>query len=140
MSSDQSERPDAPLGPVTPDPPPADPPLDASRHDRSGLPGPRSDPSAERPDGPAVPLLIYSLLRVGLIVVLTALLALFMPLIVALLFAIIVQLPLSWLLFAGPRRRVNEAMAASSAHRRAERERLRAALAGSDAPPDRPAG
>ena len=56
-----------------------------------------------------------------------------MPFIVALLFAIIVQLPLSWLLFAGPRRRVNEAMAASSAHRRSERERLRAALAGEDA-------
>ena len=85
-------------------------------------------------------LAVYSALRVGLVVVLTAVLAFFMPLIVALLFAIIVQLPVSWLLFAGPRRRVNEAMAASSAHRRAERERLRAALAGSDAPPDRPAG
>ena len=70
------------------------------------------------------------MLRVGLIAVITALLMLFMPFIVALLFAIIVQLPLAWLLFAGPRRRVNEAMAVSSAHRRAERERLRAALAG----------
>ncbi|HEY5881511.1 MAG TPA: DUF4229 domain-containing protein [Nakamurella sp.] len=83
-------------------------------------------------DGLAGPLLVYTALRVGLIAVVTALLMLFMPFIVALLFAIIVQLPLSWLLFAGPRRRVNEAMAASSAHRRAERERLRAALAGED--------
>jgi len=75
-------------------------------------------------------LAVYSALRVGLVVVLTAVLAFFMPLIVALLFAIIVQLPLAWLLFAGPRRRVNDAMAQASAHRRAERARLQSALTG----------
>lgn len=92
---------------------------------------PAEQSTGSRP-GLAGPLLIYTALRVGLIAVITAVLMLFMPFIVALLFAIIVQLPLAWLLFAGPRRRVNEAMAASSAHRRTERERLRAALAGED--------
>lgn len=83
---------------------------------------------------------MYTILRLGLIAVLTAALALFMPLIVALLFAIIVQLPLAYVLFAGPRKRVNAAMATASAHRRAERERLREALAGNTAPPEQPAG
>lgn len=90
--------------------------------------------------GLAGPLLVYTILRLGLIAILTAGLALFMPLIVALLFAIIVALPLAYVLFAGPRQRVNAAMAAASAHRRAERERLRAALAGEPTPPEQPAG
>ena len=77
-------------------------------------------------------LALYSALRVALVVALTAVLMIFMPLIVALLFAIIVQLPLSWLLFAGPRRRVNEAMAQASAQRREERARLQSALRGDD--------
>ncbi len=98
-------------------------------------------PTGGRSGGLAGPLLLYTALRVGLIAGLTAVLALFMPLIVALLFAIIVQLPLAWLLFAGQRRQVNERLAATSAHRRAERERLRAALAGedNDPAPGRPA-
>ncbi len=41
-----------------------------------------------------------------------------MPLIVALVFAIVVQLPLAWILFARQRARVNDAMAAASARRR----------------------
>ncbi len=135
MSSDESERPGAPVDRVTPDPSRADGPATADQ------PEPSPDRSAGTPPaGPLGPLLIYTVLRIGLIAALTAALTLFMPLIVALLFAIIVQLPLSWVLFAGPRRRVNEAMAASSAHRRAERERLRAALAGQDAPTEPPAG
>ena len=77
-------------------------------------------------------LAVYSLLRLALVAVLTALLMIFMPLIVALLFAVVIQLPLSWLLFAGPRRRVNEAIARSSAQRRAERDRLQAALSGEE--------
>ncbi len=75
---------------------------------------------------------LYSLLRISLVVVLTAVLMVFMPLIVALMFAIIVQLPLAWLLFSGPRRRVNEAIALASQQRRAERARLQAALTGED--------
>lgn len=75
-------------------------------------------------------LAVYTLLRLGLVVVLTAVLAFFMPLIVALLFAIIVQLPLAWLLFTRPRARVNDAIAVSTARRREERERLQTALLG----------
>ncbi|MET3808512.1 Flp pilus assembly protein TadB [Nakamurella sp. UYEF19] len=77
-------------------------------------------------------LLIYTAIRIGMLVVLAAVLYLVMPLILALLFAVILALPLSWLLFGGVRRRVNEAMAASTVHRRAERERLRSALDGRD--------
>ena len=84
-------------------------------------------------------LIVYTVLRLGLVIVLTAVLAFFMPLIVALLFAIILQLPLAWLLFTGPRSRVNDAMAVSTARRREERERLQSALSGEptvvDAPP-----
>lgn len=98
--------------------------------------GPIDPAAASARGGLAGPLLAYTALRVALIAAITAVLMLFMPFIVALLFAIIVQLPLAWLLFAEPRRRVNRAMAASSAHRRAERERLRAALAGEDDRPD----
>jgi len=75
-------------------------------------------------------LVVYTVLRLSLVIALTAVLAFFMPLIVALLFAIIVQLPLAWLLFSGPRTRVNEAMAQASARRRAERARLQSALSG----------
>ncbi len=78
------------------------------------------------------PLALYSFLRLALVIGLTAVLMIFMPLIVALLFAIIVQLPLSWLLFAGPRRRVNEAIARTSHQRRTERSRLQSALRGDD--------
>src|SRR6478752_1847171 len=69
-------------------------------------------------------LAVYTVLRLALVAVLTVALSFFMPLIVALLFAIIVQLPLAWLRFCGPRGRVNEAMAQASARRRAERARL----------------
>ena len=82
-------------------------------------------------------LLLYTVLRLALVVVLTAVLMLFMPLIVAALFAIIVQLPLSWLLFARPRRRLNDAMAQSSAKRRSERAKLQSALSGDGPPADR---
>jgi len=77
-------------------------------------------------------LLIYSLLRVGLLVVLAAGLSFLMPLILALLFAVVLALPLSWVVFAGVRHRVNTAIAVKTAHRRAERERLRAALNGQE--------
>ena len=70
---------------------------------------PRRTAVAWRPPGRAASgalfatLAVYTALRLALVVVLTAVLAFFMPLIVALMFAIIVQLPLAWLLFSGPR-------------------------------------
>ena len=78
-------------------------------------------------------LAIYTGLRVGLVVVLTAVLAFFMPLIVALMFAIVIQLPLAWVLFRRPRAQVNEAIAVATARRRAERSRLQAGLSGDSA-------
>lgn len=75
-------------------------------------------------------LAVYTLLRLALVAALTAVLAIFMPLIIAMLFAIIVQLPLAWILFGGPRARVNDAIALASARRRAERSRLQAGLSG----------
>lgn len=103
----------------------------------AGGTGGHAEPGGGRPPL-AGPLVIYTALRLGLIAVLTAVLVLFMPLIVALAFAIILQLPLAYLLFPGPRRRVNAALAAASGQRRAERDRLRAALAGEDSGADRP--
>ena len=132
VGNEQSETPQAPARTSAPD----------AAVDR---PTPTVDPAAgdRTPAGGGGlvgPLLVYTVLRLGLIAILTAGLALFMPLIVALLFAIIVQLPLAYVLFPGPRKRVNAAMAAASTHRRAERERLRAALAGDAPAPEPPAG
>ena len=75
-------------------------------------------------------LAVYTLLRLALVAVLTAALSFFMPLIVALMFAIVVQLPLAWVLFGRQRNRVNEAIAQASSRRRAERSRLQAGLSG----------
>lgn len=104
-------------------------------------PEPRSTPDAEprrEPSGTGGlvrALAVYTALRLLLVAALTAVLMIFMPLIVALLFAVIAQLPLSWLLFAGPRRRVNEAIAAAGSRRRADRARLEAALQQGEDPP-----
>ena len=89
-----------------------------------------ADQIPPRPAHLARDLAIYTGLRLALVIVLTVALAFFMPLIVALLFAIIVQLPLAWLVFSGPRSRVNDAIAVSTARRRAERARLQSALSG----------
>ena len=138
----------------TPLPAPAEPakvsPADSAPVQDASVPSSADSPSPPAPSGHSsgdIPasagaspshlfgyLAVYTLLRLALVAVLTAVLTIFMPLIVALLFAIIIQLPLSWLLFAGPRRRVNEAMARSSAERRAERDRLQAALSGEEPP------
>ena len=94
-------------------------------------PGPATGASPLAAPSLAKWLLIYTLLRLCILVVLTAVLLLLkMPLILAMLFAVVFAMPLSWLVFGGVRRRVNEAMAIASAHRRGERERLRAALDG----------
>lgn len=78
-------------------------------------------------------LLAYTGLRLLLVAVLTAVLMIFMPLIVALLFAFILQLPLAWVLFGRWRRQVNDAMARATATRRSERARLQGALTGEGA-------
>lgn len=80
---------------------------------------------------PVLPaLLVFTALRIGLVAVLTGLLLIFVPLIIALAIAIVVQLPLSLLLFGRQRDQLKLALAARNADRRAERRRLRSALRG----------
>jgi hypothetical protein len=96
-----------------------DPAMDA------GTPAPESEPA-----GLVGAIALYTALRLGLLAVLTVALMFVMPLIVALAFAVVLQLPLALLLFSGPRHRLTAAMARARSHRSAERDRLRAALLG----------
>ena len=77
----------------------------------------------------AARILLVALLA-GVIVGVGRLVDVDVPLLVALLFAIVIALPLSMLLFAGLRRRVNEGIAQLDARRRGERADLRAKLRG----------
>lgn len=87
-------------------------------------------------------LLVYSVLRLGLVVVAAVvivaggkLIDVEVPLLVAMLFAVVIALPLSMVVFAPIRRRVNEQIAAIDESRRTQKEDLRARLAGSDGAP-----
>jgi hypothetical protein len=80
---------------------------------------------------------IYSIARLLLVVVIgaiilgvAALVGVAVPLLVAAIFAVLIALPLSLLLFAKLRRRVNEGIAAFDAQRRADQADLRARLRG----------
>jgi len=73
---------------------------------------------------------VYTVLRLGLMAVITVALMWFMPLIVALAFAVVAQLPLAIVLFPKQRRDLTAALAHAKADRTAERDRLRAALTG----------
>ena len=95
-----------------------------------GLPGEPAAPPDRRELYRA--LAGYSLLRFGLTAVLTVALMFLVPFLIALAAAIVLQLPLSMLLFPGPQRRVNALLSRTNATRRAERARLRAALRGED--------
>ena len=55
------------------------------------------------------------------------------PLVLALLVAIVLQLPMAWLLLPRQRYQVTELLAARTSQRRTERDRLRAALSGEGA-------
>lgn len=76
------------------------------------------------------PLLVFTALRLGLVVLLTVVLQFFVPLIIGLTLAIVLQLPLAMLLFGRQRSALNDALAARNAGRRDERARLRADLRG----------
>lgn len=83
---------------------------------------------------------IYTAIRLGLLIALTVALALIgrpfgMPSIVALAFAIVLQLPLSVVLFRRQRSDLTAALARAKAKRTAERDRLFTELTGED-PPD----
>jgi hypothetical protein len=88
-------------------------------------------------------LAVYSLLRLGLVAVVAvvilgggALISVEVPLLIALLFAVVIALPLSMVVFAPIRRRVNEQIAAIDEARRNQKEDLRARLAGRDGQPN----
>lgn len=84
-------------------------------------------------------VVLYSVARLGLVVVL-AVVILFggkafgvdVPLVVAALFAVLIALPLSLVLFAKLRKRVNLDIAAVDAQRRADKADLNAKLRGED--------
>ena len=76
-------------------------------------------------------LVLYTLARIGVLVVAAAVLVLLnVPLLVAAAVSVVVVMPLSMLLFAGLRRRVAGGIAQRTARRREQREQLRAQLRG----------
>ncbi|MCM6774900.1 DUF4229 domain-containing protein [Nocardia sp. CDC159] len=84
-------------------------------------------------------LVLYTLARLALVAVIAAVIVLFsrllkvdIPLIVALLFALIVAMPLSLVLFKRLRARVNEDIAAVDEKRRNDKAQLRARLRGEE--------
>jgi hypothetical protein len=101
-----------------------------------------SEPTGSVPDRRPVPPLwraiaVYTAIRIGLVVALTALLwfagrPFGMPPIVALAFAIVLQLPVSVLVFRRARGNLTAALARAKSARTAERDRLHAELTGED--------
>lgn len=93
--------------------------------------------------GAVVAILLYAAARLGLVVVLATAIygvALLLgvhqfPVAVALLFALVIAMPLGMWLFAPLRRRATAGLEAASERRRRDREQLRARLRG-DAAPD----
>lgn len=82
---------------------------------------------------------VYTTIRVGLVVALTALLFLAgrpfgMPLIVALAFAIVLQLPLSVVFFRRARANLTAALARAKSARNAVRDQLHSELTGEERP------
>ncbi|WP_433682461.1 DUF4229 domain-containing protein [Nocardia sp. CA-119907] len=84
-------------------------------------------------------LVLYTLARLGLVVVITAaivgiaqLVSVEIPLVVAALFALIIAMPLSLTVFKRMRARVNEDIAIVDAKRRQDKAQLRARLRGDD--------
>ena len=76
--------------------------------------------------------MLYTLARLALIAALAFGLSFLMVPLVALAFAVVLQLPLAWFLFAPLRRRVNAALAQARATSREQRAELRRELAGDD--------
>ncbi|QBJ95699.1 DUF4229 domain-containing protein [Rhodococcus sp. ABRD24] len=112
-----------------------------------------SDAAQNRPDRPreqassdgvtkgrlARDVALYSVARLGLVVVLAVaiiggakLFDVEIPLLVAAIFAVLIALPLSLVLFAKLRRRVNESITAIDAQRRSDKADLHAKLRGED--------
>ncbi|WP_241386470.1 DUF4229 domain-containing protein [Rhodococcus sp. CH91] len=122
---------------------------DERRNDSSDTPSqrtphPRTDgaTAAGRPTGTGSlirDVALYSVARLALVVALTLLILYLprifgveIPLLVAALFAVLIALPVSLVLFSSLRRRVNEGIAAVDERRRSERADLENRLRGED--------
>jgi hypothetical protein len=107
---------------------------------------PSTGPAATgRRPGLAATVGLYTLARLGLIAVVTALLLVAgVPFVIAVLVALVLALPLSMVLFRGLRGRLDAALADARERRSQEREALRARLRGDadeqDVPGQAPAG
>ncbi|AVH25182.1 DUF4229 domain-containing protein [Nocardia cyriacigeorgica] len=84
-------------------------------------------------------LALYTVARLGLVALITAVIMLAaklidvqIPLVVAALFALIIAMPLSLILFKGLRTRVNEDIAVVDERRRQDKAQLRARLRGEE--------
>ncbi|KAA8970158.1 DUF4229 domain-containing protein [Mycobacterium sp.] len=94
--------------------------------------------------GAVVAVLLYAAARLGLVVVVATVIygAAWLlgvhqfPVVVALLFALVIAMPLGMWLFAPLRRRATAGLAAAGERRRRDREQLRARLRGEPAPDD----
>ena len=83
------------------------------------------------------PMMKYSFARIGLFVAVAAILAVVpvgINILVKLMIAVVVSAALSWFLLRGLRDQVAGQLGAAAQQRAAEKERLRAALAGDDEP------
>ncbi|MGU3291958.1 DUF4229 domain-containing protein [Williamsia sp. M5A3_1d] len=111
----------------------------ASQPGPAGAPTGPNQPGAGR--GLATALILYTVARLGLVIVLAALIygighlaGVDVPILVAAIFAVVTALPLGMLLFKRLRTDVNSAIAAVDADRRAKRDALQARLQGSQRP------
>lgn len=103
--------------------------------------GASSQPTARPGRRLAVNLALYTLARLALVAVITAVIILAarlvsvdIPLVVAALFALIIAMPLSLALFKKLRAKVNEDIAVVDEKRRKDKAQLRARLRGEDGP------
>lgn len=121
--------------PENPDNVPFEPPVDGSPTVTSGL---TNSPDGSTAKGRLVrDVVLYSVARLLLVVAIGALImgggklaGTDVPLIIAALFAVLIALPLSLLLFSKLRKRVNLGIAEVDAQRRSDREDLRSKLRG----------
>lgn len=109
-----------------------------NRPDQPGNPGRTGNAGTDR-GTLARDVALYSLARLGLVLVLAVvilylprLFGVEIPLLVAALFAVLIALPLSLVVFAPLRRRVNAGIASVDARRRADRADLQSRLRGED--------
>ncbi|WP_433504386.1 DUF4229 domain-containing protein [Pseudonocardia halophobica] len=94
-------------------------------------------PGSRKAPGLAATVALYTVARLGLVTVIAALLSLAgVPLLLAILLALVVALPLSLVVFRGLRARLDLALAESGRRRGAQRDALRARLRGDEPTPE----